>query len=203
MKPSNTIHRIQESVYMPHRFKAEGDFVKRLDRPERRKAVPPSDIIARMRLSGKETLADVGAGIGYFSIPFSSKVKEVIAVDAEPKMLRLLEERAAVKRRPNVSTLLGDALYLPFEDGAVDRVFLAFVYHELALSALALEEASRVLKPEGRLTVVDYQKWETPFGPPVSERKPPEHVEERAKKRFFMQAQYNEAVYYQLEFRKL
>lgn len=188
---------------MPHKFKAEGDFVKRLDRPERRKAVPPGDIIQRMRLSKRDRLLDVGAGIGYFSVPFAEKVKDVVALDSEPKMLRVLEERAARGRRANIGTAVGDALYLPFDDGSFDRVFLAFVYHELALPALVIEECSRVLGPKGRLTVVDFQRWETPFGPPVGERKPPEHVERRAKKRFWMEALYSETVYYQLEFRRL
>ncbi len=177
--------------------------MKRLDRPERRKAIPPADIIQRMHLSRKDVLVDVGAGIGYFSIPFSSRVKEVIAVDSEPKMLRVLEDRASRRRKYNIRPVLGDALYLPFDDCSVDRVFLAFVYHELTLSALALEECSRVLAPKGRLTVVEFQKLETPFGPPIQERKPPEHVESRARKRFWMEALYSEAVYYQLEFRKL
>lgn len=196
------IHRSLECAKIPRKFKAEGDFVTRLDRPERRKAVPPSDIVQRMRLSRRDRLLDVGAGIGYFSIPLSGKVKEVVAMDSEPKMLRVLEDRAARRRRANLCTAVGDALYLPFDDGSFDRVFLAFVYHELAMPALVLEECSRVLGPKGRLTVIDYQRLKTPFGPPMEERKPPEHVEARAKKRFWMEALYSEAVYYQLEFRR-
>jgi ubiquinone/menaquinone biosynthesis C-methylase UbiE len=188
---------------VPHRFKAEGDFVTRLDRPERRKAVPPAEVMQRMSLSRKDVLVDVGAGIGYFSIPFSAKVREVVAVDIEPKMLRVLEERAARRGRGNVRALVGDALSLPLPDRSADRVFVAFVYHELALPALVVEEFSRVLRPGGRLTVVDFQKWETPFGPPVGERKTPQDVERRARKRFWMEALYSEAVYYQMEFRKL
>jgi len=187
----------------PHKFKAEGDFVRYLDRPERRRAVPPDEVILRMGVSKKDLLVDVGAGIGYFSVPLSAKVKEVVAVDSEPKMLRVLEQRASRSRKTNIRTLVGDALSLPVPDESADRVFLAFLYHELALPALVLEECSRVLKPGGRLTVVEFQKWETPFGPPVEERKPPEHVERRAKKRFLMKAHYSEEVYYQLEFRKL
>lgn len=192
-----------ESRSVAHRFKAEGDFVKRLDRPERRRAIPPEDIMQRMVLSRGDTLVDVGAGIGYFSIPLSAKVRDVLAVDIEPKMLRVLEERAARRRRANIRTLVGDALSLPIPDGCVDRVFMAFVYHEMALPALVLEEMSRVLRPGGRLTVVDFQKWETPFGPPVEERKTPQHVERRGRKRFWMEALYSEAVYYQMEFRRL
>lgn len=188
---------------MPHRFKAEGDFVKRLDRPERRRAVPPAEVIQRMGLSRRDVLLDLGAGIGYFSLPFSTKVREVVAADVEPKMLHVLEARASRKGRTNVRTLVADALSLPLPDGSVDRVFIAFVYHELALPALVLEECSRVLRPKGRLTVVEFQKWETPFGPPVAERKTPQHVERRARKRFWMEALYSEKVYYQMEFKKL
>jgi ubiquinone/menaquinone biosynthesis C-methylase UbiE len=187
----------------PHKFEAKGDFVRRLDRPERRRAIPPDEVIERMGVSKKDILLDLGAGIGYFSIPLSSKVKEVVAVDSEPKMLGIIEQRAARRRRSNIRTLLGEALSLPVPDESFDRVLLAFVYHELAMPALVLEECSRVLRPEGRLTVVDFQKCETPFGPPVEERKTPEHVEKRAKKRFLMKAHYSEEVYYQLEFKKL
>jgi ubiquinone/menaquinone biosynthesis C-methylase UbiE len=187
----------------PHKFKAEGDFVRRLDRPERRRAIPPDEVIERMHVSRSDVLLDVGAGIGYFSIPLSHEVKEVIAVDSEPKMLDVLEQRASRKKTANIRTVIGDALSLPVPDGSVDRVFMAFVYHELALPALVLEECWRVLAPKGRLTVVDFQRWKTPFGPPVSERKAPDHVERRAKKRFWMEALFSEEVYYQLEFRML
>lgn len=188
---------------MPHRFEAKGDFVERLDGPERREAVPPMEVIERMAVSRKDVVLDLGAGIGYFSIPLSSRVKEVIAVDSEPKMLGALGARASRGRRKNIRALLGDALSLPVPDESVDRVLMAFVYHELAMPALVLEECSRVLRPKGSLTVVDFQKAETPFGPPVADRKPPSHVERRAAKRFRMSALYNEAVYYQLEFKKL
>lgn len=188
---------------MPHRFEAKGDFVKRLDGPERREAIPPEEVIERMSVSKRDILLDVGAGIGYFSIPLSSKVKQVIAVDSEPKMLRVLESRASRRRRKNIRTLLGEALNLPVPDESVDRVLLAFIYHELSMPALVLEECARVLKPGGRLTVVEFQKTETTFGPPLADRKSPRHVETRAAKRFRMSALYNEAVYYQLEFRKI
>ena len=188
---------------VPHRFKADGDFVKRLDRPQRRRAVPPSEVIQRMGVSRKDVLLDLGAGIGYFSLPFSTKVREVVAVDVEPKMLHVLEARASRRGRTNVRTLVAEALSLPFPDDSLDRVFIAFVYHELALPALVLEECYRVLRPKGRLTVVEFQKWETPFGPPVAERKAPQEVERRARKRFWMEALYSERVYYQMEFRML
>lgn len=188
---------------MPHRFEAKGDFVRRLDGPERRAAIPPDEVIERMDVSKRDVLMDVGAGIGYFSIPLSTAVKEVIAVDSEPRMLAELAARARRRGRGNIRALLGDALSLPVPDESVDRVLLAFIYHELAMPALVLEECSRVLRPEGALTVVEFQKADTPFGPPLADRKVPAHVERRAVKRFRMAALFNEAVYYQLEFKKL
>lgn len=188
---------------MAHRFEAKGDFVRRLDRPERRRAIPPREVIERMDVSKRDVLLDLGAGIGYFSVPLSSKVREVVAVDVEPKMLSVLARRASKARRGNITPVLADVLYVPLEDECVDRVLLAFVYHESALPALVLEECARVLAPGGRLTVLEFQKTETPFGPPLQERKGPAHVERRAMKRFKMKVHYSEEVYYQLEFERL
>jgi ubiquinone/menaquinone biosynthesis C-methylase UbiE len=187
---------------MPHRFEAKGDFVDRLGGKERRTAIPPDEIIDRMAISKDGALLDLGAGIGYFSIPLSPLVKEIVSVDVESKMLAILSSEAKKQKRSNLSPVLADVLSVPVMDESFDNVLLAFIYHELAMPALLLEECARVLKPGGRLTVVEFQKTKTDFGPPVEERKAPQHVERRAEKRFRVLEHYSEKVYYQLEFRK-
>jgi ubiquinone/menaquinone biosynthesis C-methylase UbiE len=187
---------------MPHRFSAEGDFVSRLEGPERRKAIPAGSVIKNMHPSGKEKVVDLGAGIGYFSIPLSSVVKEVLAVDMEPKMLEILRGRVRERGIPNIVPMRADMLRLPLPDGSADRVLAAFVYHEVESQKKLIGEAARILRPKGRLTIIDFQKKETPMGPPVEERKPPEHVKRTAAKAFQLAQDIEEDVYYQLEFEK-
>ncbi|MBE0518015.1 MAG: class I SAM-dependent methyltransferase [Thermoplasmata archaeon] len=188
---------------MARKFEATGDFVERLEGTERRKAIPPLEIMERMGLDPSWSVLDIGAGVGYFSVPLSESVREVVALDVETRMLDVLQERAVSRKRKNIHALQGDVLAIPLMDESFDHVLLAFIYHEVNLPTLMLEECARVLKPGGCLTIVDFQKWETPFGPPVSERKTPAEVERRARKWFSLLAEFGEQVFYQLEFKKM
>jgi len=183
-------------------FKAEGDFEGELDGEERRSSIPPEEIIERMDLNPKHTFLDLGAGIGYFSFPISAKVSSVIAIDSQSEMVAALMRRMRLRCRGNIVPMLGDVLSLPLADESVDSAMMAFVYHEVTLPTVLLSECSRVLRPKGKLTIVEFQKCETDFGPPVKDRKPPEHVERRAKKHFKPLSHFSEEVYYQMEFEK-
>lgn len=181
-----------------HKFEASEGFVKHLE--ARRKSIPPEDIVGRMALSGAETVVDLGAGIGYFSVPLASMAGELVAIDSEPKMLSILSERAHPSGPGSISLVLGDIVALPLADGSVDHVFAAFVYHEVADQSELMSEAARVLRPMGRLTVVDFQKRMSGDGPPIWVKKKPEHVERSASPWFKATTRFETHVYYQLGF---
>jgi precorrin-6B methylase 2 len=68
----------------------------RLDDPSRRVWLPPAEVLAAMALHSGETIADVGAGTGYFSLPLAQAVGpqgRVYAVDAQKEMLSLLRQK--------------------------------------------------------------------------------------------------------------
>ena len=65
-------------------------------------------------LEGVETILDIGAGTGAFSIPLAKKGYKVTHFDISPEMIRLAKENA--KDLPNISFIEGDASSLPFED---------------------------------------------------------------------------------------
>lgn len=184
------------------RFSAEGDFVGRLEGPERRRLVPQEEIISLMGLSTQDTVLDLGAGIGYFSILASERAGRVIALDIEPKMLEVLTERIASGRIGNIELLRGDITSIPVAAGSVDHVLAAFVYHEVPDPGKLLRECARVLAADGQLTVVDFQKRETPIGPPVEERKTPSEVVKGASKEFALFSKHEAEVYYALRFDK-
>lgn len=197
MAPSMTLERGHG-----HRFDASGDFVERLEGSERREAIPPEDVVNRMGVSKMDTVVDLGAGIGYFTFPMAKLVKTVIAVDIEPKMVEILKRRLVERGVSNVKAFKAEITALTVESESVDHVLAAFVYHEVRSQKELMRECARMLRREGRLTVVDFQKRETEFGPPVAERKTPEHVERTAGKWFAQVSRFETDTYYQIMFEK-
>lgn len=185
-----------------HKFQAEGDFVERLEGKERQDKIPAEEIVHRMGLSGDETVIDLGAGTGYFTIPIAKRSYKVIAVDIEPRMISVLKQRMSDGGPKNVEPLEAEMTSVPLPDASADRVFAAFVYHEVESQERLLSECHRLLRPSGRLTVIDFQKRRTDLGPPVSVRKKPEHVLSTAGRMFKLVGRYETEVFYQLELQR-
>jgi len=181
------------------RFSAEGDFLNRLEGPERMVAIPREEILPRMNLLRTHSLVDLGAGSGYFSLPIAERVRRVISIDLEPKMLDVLSQRIHLGRIPNIELLRAEITHIPLADGSMDRVLAAFVYHEINKPVRLMFESCRVLRPGGILTVLDFQKKETAIGPPVSERKTPTQVLRSAPDDFELRSMHEGDVFYQIE----
>jgi ubiquinone/menaquinone biosynthesis C-methylase UbiE len=186
----------------PHKFEASGEFLEHLDGDERRRSIPPEIIVERMGLSENDSVLDLGAGVGYFAIPISKGSRDVIAIDSEPKMLTVLSQRTRSSGIGNVHLVCGDIDALPLADGSVDHVLAAFVYHEVSDQSKLMEESARVLRPSGRLTVVDFQKRISREGPPIWVRKSPGHVMRTSSPWFKPFNRYETHLYYQLCFVK-
>ena len=184
------------------RFSASGDFIERLEGRERREAIPRDDIIPRLGLSRIDIVVDLGSGIGYFTFAMAETASEIVAIDIEPKMLEVLSSRIETNRTANVSPVRGEMTDLPLADSSADFVLAAFVFHEVSDHSGLLMECARVLKASGHLVVIDFQKHDTPIGPPVSERKTPEHVLKKAKPWFRLDSRYETDVFYLLRLAK-
>jgi len=118
---------------------------------DRRAADTEKRVAALLAPAGDERALDVGTGAGAFAIALAPLVREVVGVDIVPE---LLEEGR--KRAPgNVEFLEADATALPFEPGSFDIVATARTLHHVPRPELVLAEAVRVLRPGGKLLVVD------------------------------------------------
>ena len=117
-------------------------------------------------------VADVGAGTGYFALPWrapSLPAGQVFAVDVQPEMLQHLRARL----EPGLPVVLveGDAARTTLKDGSVDLVLLANVWHEVDDQAAVLVEAARILRPGGRVAILDWRTdVQQPPGPPLEHR---------------------------------
>lgn len=99
-----------------------------------------------------ERSLEIGAGTGYFTLNLlrAGIVREAVATDISPGMLRALEANARRLRVP-VTTQTADAEALPFEDESFDLVFGHAVLHHLPDLQQAFREFARVLRPGGTL----------------------------------------------------
>lgn len=144
---------------------------------ERKQELPPDHVIEKLDLKSNDVVADLGAGVGYFTIPIAQRTKNTVyAIDIEPKMLRMLEENVDYEHITNIQVLVSDLENIQLEDQSVDKVIVAFVLHEVPDLNKALQEIKRILKPDGKALIVNWEAVEMDMGPPVHERIPSEEM---------------------------
>ncbi|MBS2962195.1 demethylmenaquinone methyltransferase [Actinocrinis puniceicyclus] len=98
-----------------------------------------------------ERVLDLAAGTGTSSIPFQQAGASVVACDFSLGMLGVGRQR-----NPQTAFIAGDALRLPFRDGAFDAVTISFGLRNITDTTAALRELRRVTKPGGRLVVCEF-----------------------------------------------
>ena len=109
-----------------------------------------------------ERVLDLAAGTGTSSVTFAASGADCVACDFSVGMLRAGRARLATKdpqqnkTRGRVSFAAGDALRLPFRDGAFDAVTISFGLRNVASPGAALAEMHRVTRPGGRLVVCEF-----------------------------------------------
>ena len=131
-----------------------------LERPGRAELEKPDVVLAAMRLKPGDTVAEVGAGTGFFTRRIAPLVApgKVYAVDIQPEMLDLLRryaERDGVAG--NVVPVLGTETDPRLPRGALDWVLLVDVYHELQQPRPMLSRIRDSLAPGGRVALVEYR----------------------------------------------
>lgn len=98
---------------------------------------------------------DLGCGAGHVSFQVADLVAEVLAYDLSGDMLAVVANTAEERGIGNIVVGQGVAEHLPFADASFDFVLTRFSAHHWSDVGLALREARRVLKPGGKLAVVD------------------------------------------------
>jgi ubiquinone/menaquinone biosynthesis C-methylase UbiE len=160
---------------MPQKFDSRHKF--RLLSEERQAALQPEKLLRSVGLAGGMTLADIGCGPGFFTIPAAQIVGErgaVYAADIQGDMLSAVRDRAREADLANIHVVKTSDREIPIAPHSCDVVLLAFVIHEIESRASFLHRAARLLKPDGRLVILEWEKIEEDAGPPLEERMSPE-----------------------------
>lgn len=130
-----------------------------LERPERRAEEQPEQVVAAMKLKATDTVADVGAGTGYFTFRLAPLVPQgkVYAVDIQPEMLSVIEKRKQELKVANVVAVRSTETDVKLPANSIDVVLMVDVYHEFAYPREMMESIVRALKPGGRVIQIEYR----------------------------------------------
>ncbi len=131
-----------------------------LVRPERVEEEHPDQALDALKIAKGSTVADIGAGVGYFSWRLAERVGSdgvVYAEDIQQVMLDMLDRNMKARKLSNVRPVLGtiDDPKLPRD--SVDLILLVDVYHEFSEPQKMLARMRESLKPGGRLVLLEYR----------------------------------------------
>lgn len=132
-----------------------------LRRPDRDASEQPEKVLDALNIAEGATVADVGAGVGYFTWRLAKRVGpkgKVIAVDVQQKMLDRVAEELKRRNITNVEMVLGGMRDPRLPDGAVDLELLVDAYHEFSEPEEMVSRLRKALKPDGRMVLVEYRK---------------------------------------------
>ncbi|GAB4224056.1 MAG: metalloregulator ArsR/SmtB family transcription factor [Kiloniellaceae bacterium] len=113
-----------------------------------------SKLIAEERVAD---LLDIGTGTGRILEILADKVEHALGIDMSADMLMLARSKLERARLRNCMVRKGDMNNLPLGEGSFDAVTIHQVLHYAEQPARAIQEAARVLRPGGRLFIVDFQ----------------------------------------------
>lgn len=142
----------------------------RLERPERHELLRPADTLREFGLGSGMTFVDVGAGTGFFARAAADVVGmsgKVFAVDSSEEMLGIMHQLGLP---PQVTALRSKEYAVPIPDGMADVALAAFVIHEIPDRKRFAAELLRIVRPGGRVVILEWKRQTEEHGPPEEER---------------------------------
>ncbi len=144
-----------------------------LEGPDRDAWQKPDQIMDALLIADGATVADVGAGGGWFTVRLARRVGPngtVYAEDIQPQMIEAIERRVLREGLDNVQMILGTPDDPALPESSLDAVLIVNTYFEMEDPVALLANVARALKPRGRIGIVDFTRDGGGPGPPMEER---------------------------------
>lgn len=169
-----------------NKFMHQSDFhelVARFEDPARAQWQKPDEVVARIGPLGGKTVADIGAGTGYFAFPIAKKSAKVIAIDIDQRFLDYIEHKKQTQKiGTNIETRLTSPDSPGLKPGETDVVLLVDTFHHIENRIEYLRKLKKELRKGGVLVIIDFkQTVPRPPGPPAELRVAQEQVESELK----------------------
>jgi predicted methyltransferase len=149
------------------------------DDPARDAWQRPAEVVAALGLRPGMAVADLGAGTGYFLrylAPAVGPTGIVFAVETEPNLVAHLRTRAEREKLANVAPVLASFDNPRLPPRGLDVILIVDTYHHLDDRLPYLRHLKELLKPGGRVAVIDWQAGKLPVGPPADHKLAREEV---------------------------
>ena len=120
--------------------------------------------IQKLDIHDGDTVLDVACGTGDVGFEILKKYSvSITGIDLSPKMIELAQGKARQKKLDNITFIEGDAENLPLDDNSVDCLTISYGFRNISNYKQALGEFLRVLKPGGKLGILEFSKPKSKF----------------------------------------
>jgi len=137
----------------------------------------PAELLTELDVRAGMTVGEIGAGVAFYTLPIGFRVGpagRVFAVEWRPRVIDTIRARLSGPSAPdNVELVVGRAADTHLAAASCDLVIFADIWHELKNCDAALDETRRILRPGGRLAILNWRPDAlSPSGPPLEHRVP-------------------------------
>lgn len=163
--------------HMHRRFDDAEKWAKNFDDPARDQWQMPDRVLAALELQPGQSVADIGAGTGYFSIRLAKlpSAPKVFAVDIEESMVHYIQKRAAKEGLKNVTAVQATAASANIPE-PVDLILIVDTFHHIPNREAYFRALRKSLRPKGRLAIIDFLPA-AKMGPPPQFRFSPAMIQ--------------------------
>lgn len=137
-----------------------------LENPDRLSALQVDRVVAALGLSPGVRVADLGAGTGVFTLPLAKAAGptgKVYAIDVDPGLLAIVSEKARAASLPTIQTVVAGEVDSRIPE-PVDLIFICDTMHHLPNQGDYVKQFGKLLRPGGRVVVIDFADGHWPAG---------------------------------------
>lgn len=154
------------------RFQSVKEYAQELDSPNRATWQKPEEIISFMNIPEHASIADIGAGTGYFSFRIAESYPDasITAIDVDPQMIRYITEAAHDKKYSQIHAIVSHSPEkFPAVENQFDRILLVNTLHHIPNRIHYIQQMSQSLQNNGQIIIVDFT-IDGEMGPPPEHR---------------------------------